>query len=68
MTQESEIQIARMRGEVDAIEKRIDRAWECIKEDIARQEWLRQQIIKASTYTPNTDFNLTQPAASQVKS
>ena len=61
MTQASEIQIARMRGEVDVIEKRIDRAWEGIKADLARQEWLRQQIIKASTYTPNTDF-ITQEA------
>lgn len=66
MTQESEIQIARMRDEVDAIENRIDRAWEGIKADLARQEWLRQQIIKASTYTPNTDSNLT--AEPQVKS
>ena len=61
VTQASEIEIARMRGEIDAIENRIDRAWEGIKADLARQEWLRQQIIKASTYTPNTDFNLTQP-------
>lgn len=64
----TEIEIARMRGEIAAIDTRINRAWEGIKADLARQEWLRQQIIRASAYTPNTDFNLTQPAASQAKS
>jgi hypothetical protein len=53
VTQASELEIARMRGEISAIETRIDRAWEGIKADLTRQEWLRQQIIKASTYTPN---------------
>ena len=64
----NEVEIARMRGEIDAIDTRIDRAWEGIKADLMRKEWLRQQIIRASTYTPNTDFNLTPPTESQVKS
>ena len=49
----SQNEIATMRGEISAIETRIDRAWEGIKKDIARKEWLTQQIIKSSTYMPN---------------
>jgi len=46
-------EIARMRGEIDAIDSRINHAWEGIKTDIARKEWLRQQIIRKSTYVPD---------------
>jgi len=43
----TEADIARMQGELDAINVRIDRAWEGIKVDLARKEWLDSQIIIA---------------------
>lgn len=42
--------IARMEGEITAIDIRIDRAWEGIKADLARKEWLRNQIVLAPQY------------------
>lgn len=45
MTSHPETEIARMQGEIAAIETRIDRAWDGIKADLKRQEWLRQQIV-----------------------
>ena len=46
----TKIDLARMEGEIAAIDTRIDRAWEGIKADLARKEWLRQQIIHAPQY------------------
>jgi hypothetical protein len=42
--------IIRMQAEIDSINIRIDRAWEAIKADLARKEWLRIQIIKAGGF------------------
>jgi len=43
----TEADIARMQGELDAINVRLDRAWEGIKADLARKTWLDSQIIIA---------------------
>jgi hypothetical protein len=40
----------RIQAEIDGIDARIERAWEGIKADLARKEWLRQQLIYKPTY------------------
>lgn len=40
--------IVYVEAEIKSIDTRIDRAWAAIKADLARKEWLRQQLIMAS--------------------
>ena len=40
----------RIQAEIDSIDVRIDRAWEGIKVDLSRKEWLRQQLIHKPVY------------------
>lgn len=44
-----EDQIVKMQAEIDSIDIRINRAWEGIKVDLARKEWLRIQLLNIYT-------------------